>query len=251
MRFKNKVALVTGSSSGIGKAIALKLAKEVAKLIINCCKSKEEGLRVVEEIKELGSDAVLIQSNISKEDEVKNMVAKGIKKFDKIDILVNNAGVVHDIPFFEKTSRQWRETIDTNLMGVMFCCKEVALQMKEKNIKGSIVNISSTNGINCFHPDSMDYDITKAGVNLLTEDLAIELAPMIRINAVAPGWVNTKMNAELSDDFVKEETKKIYVKRFAEPKEIANAVCFLASDEASYVTGSILKVDGGYGGWSE
>ncbi|MDA3836731.1 MAG: glucose 1-dehydrogenase [Nanoarchaeota archaeon] len=251
MRFENKVALVTGSSRGIGKAIALELAKEGAKLIINCSKTKEDGLNVVKEIQKMGSDAILIKCDVSSEDDVKAMVKEGVDKFGKIDILVNNAGIVYDIPFFEKTSEQWKETINTNLMSMVYCCKEVALRMKEQKIKGSIVNISSTNGINCFHPDSMDYDVTKAGVNLLTEDLAMELAPMIRVNAVAPGWVNTKINADLPKNFVEEEVKKIYVRRFAEPKEIAKVVSFLASEEASFVTGSIIKVDGGYGGWSE
>ncbi len=248
MKLENKVALITGSSRGIGKSIALRLAKEGAKIIVNYSKSKDEWLKVVEEIKDLGWEAILIQCDISKENDVEKMVLEITKKFHKIDILVNNAGIVHDIPFFEKKTKHWIETIDVNLMGVMFCCKEVALKMKKQENKCSIINISSTNSINCFHPDSMDYDITKAGVNLLTKNLAIELAPKIRVNAIAPGWVNTEINAELPKDFIEQEKKKIYVERFAEPEEIANVVCFLASDESSFINGSILKVDGGYSG---
>jgi len=109
------------------------------------------------------------------------------------------------------------------------------------------VNISSTNGINSFSPDAMDYDASKAGVIILTKDLAKELAPSILVNSIAPGWVNTKINKDLPKDFVEEETEKIYLKRFAKPEEIANAILFLASDDASYITGVTLMVDGGYG----
>ena len=246
MLLKNKVALVTGSSRGIGKAIALKLAKEGAKVVVNCLKTKDRGLEVVKEIESLGSEATLIQCDISKEEEVKKMFSKIIEKFNRIDILVNNAGIVFDVPFFEKTSKQWKETIDINLMGVVFCSKEAALQMKKQENKCSIINISSTNGINCFHPSSIDYDITKAGVNLLTKDLAIEFAPNIRVNAIAPGWVNTEMNLELPKEFLQKEKDKIYLKRFAEPEEIANVVYFLATEESSFINGSIIKVDGGY-----
>ena len=246
MLLKNKVALVTGSSRGIGKAIDLKLAKEGAKVVVNCLKTKDRGLEVVKEIESLGSETTLIQCDISKEEEVKKMFSKIIEKFNRIDILVNNAGIVFDVPFFEKTSKQWKETIDINLMGVVFCSKEAALQMKKQENKCSIINISSTNGINCFHPSSIDYDITKAGVNLLTKDLAIEFAPNIRVNAIAPGWVNTEMNLELPKEFLQKEKDKIYLKRFAEPEEIANVVYFLATEESSFINGSIIKVDGGY-----
>ncbi len=251
MKFKDKVALVTGSSRGIGKAIALELARGGANIIINSSKTSEVGEKVVEEIKKLGRDAIFIKCDVSKEEQVKKMISEGIKKFGKIDLLVNNAGIVYDVPFFKKTTEEWRKTVDTNLFGSVFCSKYVAEEMKNKRIKGTIINISSTNGINCFSPDSMDYDISKAGINLLTKDLAIELAPNIRVNCVAPGWVDTDMNADLPKDFIKKEIKKIYLGRFAKPQEIAKVVSFLASDDASFITGEIIKVDGGYGGWKE
>ena len=251
MMLKNKVALITGSSRGIGKATALLFAKEGATVVVNYLKSKTEADEVVNMIKEIGSEAIAMQCDISDENQVKEMVDAITKKFGRIDILVNNAGIVFDIPFFEKTTKEWKRTLEVNLMGSVFCCKYVALEMKKNNAKGAIVNISSTNAINSFHPDSIDYDISKAGINMLTQDLAIELAPSIRVNAVAPGWVNTEMNANLPEEYVKKETQKIYVRRFAEPEEIAKAIVFLASDDASFITGSILKVDGGYGGWNE
>ena len=246
MRLKNKIALITGSSRGIGKATALLFAKEGAKVVVNYLFSKKEAFAVVDEIRKIGSNATAIKCDISKETDVKKMVQKTIDKFGKIDILVNNAGIVFDVPFFDRTAKQWKKTLDVNLLGTFLCSKYTSQQML-KTGGGKIINISSTNGINTFSPEAMDYDASKAGIIILTRDLAKELAPKIQVNAIAPGWVNTEMNKDLPKDFVKEETKKIYLKRFAKPEEIAMAILFLASDEASYITGSILKVDGGYG----
>ena len=246
MEFSGKVVLVTGASRGIGRATALLFGQKGANVVVNYFKNKEKADEVVEEIKKLGQKAISIQCDVSKEDEVKSMIDQTVKEFGKIDILVNNAGIVYDIPFFEKTTDQFRNTIDVNLMGVLFCCKYAAKEMLKNSDNPSIVNISSTNATKSFDPDAIDYDITKAGINILTKDLAMEFAQKIRVNAVAPGWVNTDINSDLPKDFVEKELEKIYMKRFAEPKEISKAVLFLASDNASYITGSILNVDGGY-----
>ena len=245
MRFKNKVVIVTGSSRGIGKATAILFAKEGAKVVVNDSLLNDEAKSVVSEIKKLGSDAIAVKCDVSDEIQVKQMVEKTIKTFGKIDILVNNAGVVFDTIFKEKTVKQWKKTLEVNLIGTFICSKYVAKYMiKQKN--GIIVNVSSTNGINSLSPDCMDYDASKAGVINPTKNLANELAPTIRVNSVAPGWVETSMNKDLPQEFIDEETKNIYLKRFAKPKEIAKSILFLASDDASYITGSILKVDGGY-----
>jgi len=246
MRLKNKIALITGASRGIGKATALLFAKEGAKVVVNYFSSEKEAFSVVNEIKKIGSDAIAIKCDVSKENDVKKMVQKTIDKFGKIDILVNNAGIVFDVPFFERTVEQWKKTLDVNLLGTFLCSKYVSQQML-KTGGGKIINISSTNGINSFSPEAMDYDASKAGIIVLTRDLAKELAPKIQVNSIAPGWVDTEMNKDLPKDFVEEETEKIYLKRFAKPEEIGKAILFLASDESSYITGSILKVDGGYG----
>jgi 3-oxoacyl-[acyl-carrier protein] reductase len=252
MRLKNKIALITGSSRGIGKATALLFAKEGAKIVVNYHISpikpdaEKNAFSVVDRIKKIGSDAIAIKCDVSKETDVKKMVQKAIDKFGRIDILVNNAGIVFDAPFFDRTVEQWKKTLDVNLLGTFLCSKYVSQRML-KTGGGKIINISSTNGINSFNPEAMDYDASKAGIIILTRDLAKELAPKIQVNSIAPGWVDTEMNKDLPKDFVKEETKKIYLKRFARPEEIAMAVLFLASDEANYITGSILKVDGGYG----
>ena len=245
MKLKNKIAIITGASKGIGKSTALLFAKEGAKIVINYSSSEEKAFSVVDEIKEIGSEAIAIKCDVANENEVKKMIQQTIDKFGKIDILVNNAGVVFDVPFFERTVEQWKKTMDVNLLGTFLCSKYASEQML-KNDNGKIINISSTNGINSFSPEAMDYDASKAGIIILTRDLAKELAPKIQVNSIAPGWVNTEMNKDLPKDFVEEETEKIYLKRFAKPEEIAKSILFLASDDASYITGSILKVDGGH-----
>ncbi len=244
MNFKDKVVLVTGSSRGIGKACALAFAKNGAKVVVNYLNSKEKALSAVEEIDKMNSNAVAVKCDVSKEDEVKNMIGKTIERFGKLDVLVNNAGIVYDIPFFEKTVEQWKRSLDINLIGQFLCSKYAAPHLKK--VKGKIVNISSSNAFNSFSPESADYDATKAGVVLLTKNLAKELAPDVLVNTVAPGWVDTDMNTGLPEDYVKEELEKIYIKRWAKPEEIANAVLFFASDEASYLTGSVLIIDGGH-----
>ena len=246
MELKNKIALITGSSRGIGKATALLFAKEGAKVVVNYFSSEKEAFAVVDEIKKIGSEAIAVKCDVSKESEVKEMIQQIIDKFGRIDILVNNAGIVFDVPFFERTVEQWKRTLDVNLLGTFLCSRYASEQML-KNSGGKIINISSTNAINSFSPEAMDYDASKAGIIILTRDLAKELAPTIQVNSIAPGWVDTEMNKDLPKDFVKEETEKIYLKRFAKPEEIAKAILFLASDDADYITGSILKVDGGYG----
>ncbi len=247
MRLKNKVAIVTGASRGIGKATALLFAREGAKVVVNYFSAEEDAFLVVDEARKLGSEAIAIKCDVSKEKEVREMIQKTIDTFGRLDILVNNAGVVFDIPIFEKTVAQWKRTLEVNLVGT-FICSKYASEYMQRTGGGTIINISSTNGINTLSPESADYDASKAGVINLTKNLAKELAPTIRVNSVAPGWVDTEMNQDLPKDFVEEETEKIYLKRFAEPEEIGKAILFLASDEASYITGSIIKVDGGYDG---
>ena len=251
MKLKNKIAIVTGASRGIGRSTALLFAKEGAKVVVDYHISdfepdaEKNAFCVVDEIKKIGSEAIAVKCDVSNEKEVKKLIQVTMGKFKKIDILVNNAGIVFDIPLFEKTVEQWKQTLDVNLIGTFLCSKYVSEEMK-KNDNGKIVNISSTNAINSFSPESADYDASKAGIIVLTKNLAKELAPKIQVNSIAPGWVDTEMNKDLPKDFVEEETEKIYLKRFAKPEEIAKAVLFLACDDSNYITGSILKVDGGH-----
>jgi len=245
MKLKDKVALITGSSRGIGKATAIRFAKEGAKVIINYLYSEAKANQLVKEIKKIGSDAIAIKCDVSKENDVKNMVDKTIKEFGKIDILVNNAGIVYDVPLFQKTVSQWKRTFEVNLIGIFLCSKYVSNPMLKRG-SGVIINISSTNGINNTAPTSADYDASKAGIINLTKNLASELAPKIRVNSIAPGWIDTDMNKDLPKDLLEEELKNVFMKRFGKPEEIAAAALFLASDDASYITGSTLIVDGGH-----
>lgn len=247
MKFKDKTVLITGSSRGIGRAIAIAFAQEGANIVINYVKNRKAGEEVVEEIKKIGSDAIAIQADVSNESDVKRMMEKTERHFGGIDILVNNAGIVFDIPDLKKTYKQWEQTLKVNLIGMFLCIKYAVPYLKKK--KGtSIVNISSTNGISSLDPESMDYDASKAGVISLTKNFSQSLAPYIRVNSVAPGWVNTEINKDLPKKFIGEETRKIALKRFARPEEIAKVVLFLCSDDSSFITGSIITVDGGYVG---
>jgi 3-oxoacyl-[acyl-carrier protein] reductase len=245
MRFKDKVVLITGASRGIGKATALSFAKEGAKIIVNYHNAEKEANEVIKEISKIGTEAIAVKCDVSKEEEVKKMISDGIKKFGKIDILVNNAGIVFDVPLFEKTLEQWNRTLGVNLIGVFLCSKYATPHIKKQK-SGAIINISSTNGLDTLSTESADYDASKAGVISLTKNLASELAPNIRVNCIAPGWISTDINKGLPKDYVAEETEHILMKRFGKPEEIAKAVLFLASDDASFITGTTLVVDGGY-----
>jgi len=245
MKLKNKVALITGASRGIGKAIALTFAKEGAKIIVNYNKSKKEADEVVTKIESLGSQAIALKCDVSKETEIKKMVSDTTNKFGRIDILVNNAGIVFDNDFKDKTVEHWKKTLDVNLIGTFVCSKIVSEIMKKQG-SGNIINISSTNGTDVIDPGCVEYGSSKAGVIYLTKALAKELSPKIRVNTVAPGWVDTDMNKDLPKDYLDKEMKKILLRRMASPEEIAKAVLFFSSDDSSYITGTILKVDGGY-----
>lgn len=245
MRLKNKIAVVTGASRGIGRATALLLAQEGANVVVNYLSSAKKADEVVSQIKKIGSDAIAIQCDVSDETQVKSMMDKVVEKFGRIDILVNNTGIVFDVPFAERTVEQWKKTFDTNVLGVFLCSKYASEQMKRNN-QGKIINVSSTSGMNSFSPDSMDYDSTKAAVVALTRNLAKQLAPEIQVNSVAPGWVDTDMNIDLPKDYLAEEMQKIYMGRMAQPEDIAKAILFFASNDSDYITGGTLVADGGH-----
>ena len=242
----NKNVLVTSGTRGIGEAISREFAKKGYDLIINYVNSNEKAQNLKQELeKEYNIKVLPIKTDISNEIAIKNMVDTAINEFGKIDVLVNNAGIVIDKEFEDKTVEEWKKTLDINLIAPFVLTKLVGKEMiKQKS--GAIINISSTNGINTYYPTSVDYDASKSGLISLTYDSAVQFAPYVRVNCVAPGWVNTEMNKELPEDFVKEETERILVKRFAEPKEIAKVVTFLASEDANFVNSTVIKVDGGW-----
>lgn len=244
MNFQNKVVLVTGSSRGIGRSIAVKFAKEGANVIINYRSNETEAKAITEIISSYNSNCMCIKADVSKEQDVKKMIDTIIEKYGHIDVLVNNAGIAIDTDFQDRHVKDWQETLNTNLIGVFLTSKYAGKYMLE-NKYGKIINISSTNGIDTLYPYSIDYDASKAGIINMTKNLAIQFAPYVNVNAVAPGWVDTGMNDELSKSYLKSEMEKILLKRFAEPEEIADVILFLASDKARYIDGEIIRVDGG------
>ena len=240
-----KVVLITGASRGIGRSTAICFAKNNYNVIINYNNNEEAALNLKTELEDKYKvECLCIKADVSNEEEVKNMVDTSINEFGHIDVLVNNAGIAIDTLFEHKTKETFKEILDTNLTGTFLVSKYVSKHMKEKKY-GCIINVSSTNGIDSYYPYSMEYDASKAGVISLTKNLAVELAPYIRVNSVAPGWVNTDMNKDLSEEFKRTETNKILLNRFAEDYEIAKVIYFLSTEDASYINGTIIKVDGG------
>lgn len=237
-----KTVLITGASRGLGASIARIFAKNNYNVIINY----KESTQLAENLKnELESNfnvkVLLVKADISNENEVKNMFQKVIGFSSKIDVLVNNASIALDDDLINKDALEFKRVLDVNLLGTYLVTK-YSLDLFDT---GVIINISSTNGIDTGYIESIDYDASKAGVISLTHDFARLLAPNIRVNAVAPGWINTDMTSNLNPDFKKVEESKILLKRFADPEEVAKVVYFLASDDASYINDTIIRVDGG------
>ena len=242
---KKVVALVTGSNRGIGKSCIEEFAKNGVDVVINYCHHKEEALKLEKEIKEkYNVDVLTIKCDVSKEEEVEHMVDEIVAKFGSIDILVNNAGVARDSLILDKNIKEFKRVLDVNVIGTYLCTKYVGKVMLN-NKKGKIINISSTNALDTYYPESCDYDASKAGVISLTHNFARSFAPFINVNCVCPGWVKTDMNKELSIDQIEEEKKKILLRRFAKPEEISKVVVFLSSSKANYINDSIIRVDGG------
>lgn len=234
----SKVILVTGASRGLGEAIAKKFLDNNNIVYINFNKTT---LKELEEKYHEYKNARFIKCDVSNEEEVKNMISKIKEEEGHLDVLVNNAGIAIDSELKDKNKASFQRILDVNLIGPFLTSKYVLDIMD----KGSIINISSTNGIDTYYSYSLDYDASKAGLINLTHNFANMYAPNIRVNCIAPGWINTEMNKELDKEYIKEECEHILLERFAEPKEIANVVFFLASEEASYITDTIIRVDGG------
>lgn len=242
----NKNVLVTGGTRGIGEAISREFAKKGYDIIINYVKSDEKAKKLKQELETTYNIKVFpIQADLSNEIQIENMVNLTIEEFGKIDVLVNNAGIVIDKEFEDRTVEDWKKTLNVNLIAPFILTKLIGKEMI-KHKEGVIINISSTNGLNTYYPSSVDYDSSKSGLISLTYASAVQYAPYIRVNCIAPGWVNTEMNKELPIDYVKEETEKILVKRFGEPEEIAKVATFLASEDASFINSTVIKVDGGW-----
>ncbi|WP_010293160.1 elongation factor P 5-aminopentanone reductase [Clostridium senegalense] len=243
MSLKGKVAIVTGGSRGIGKAIVLELTRLGASVVINYNNDDESAINTLEEVKSLGGYGILVKGNVSEYNFCNELVTKCLSKFGKIDILVNNAAISKVGLFIDMKEEEFNQLINVNVKSLFNMSKNVIPHMIERGC-GNIVNISSMWG-NVGASCEVAYSASKGAVNMFTRALAKEVAPMnIRVNAVAPGVIKTKMNSWLSEDELKDLQEEIPMGRLGEPKEVAKAVAFLVSQNSSYITGQILNVDG-------
>ncbi|MDY7043858.1 MULTISPECIES: 3-oxoacyl-[acyl-carrier-protein] reductase [unclassified Virgibacillus] len=241
---KGKNALVTGASRGIGRSIALELAKQGANVTVNYAGSEDKAKAVVEEIKAMGSNAFIVQADVADEASVKSMIKEVVSNFGSLDILVNNAGITRDNLLMRMKEEEFDQVINTNLKGVFVCTKAVTRQMMKQRA-GKIVNVASIVGVS-GNPGQANYVAAKAGVIGLTKTTAKELASRnIHVNAVAPGFISTDMTDALTDEQQKEMLAMIPLNKLGEPEDVAKVVRFLASDDANYITGQTIHIDGG------
>lgn len=240
---KNKVAIVTGASRGIGKAVALRLAREGAHVVATAT-TLENANKTVAEIKQKGGNAHAIAVDISEEASVTAMVSEVLEKFDTIDILVNNAGITRDNLLVRMSSDDWQKVIDVNLSGVFYCIKAVTKTMMRKRA-GKIINITSIVG-EIGNAGQVNYSAAKAGIIGMTKSVAKELAGRnVQVNSVAPGYIRTDMTSDLPEANKEKLLEVIPAGRMGEPEDVAGLVAFLASEDANYITGQIINADGG------
>lgn len=243
-KLEGKVAVVTGASRGIGRAIALKLADEGAKVVVNYSGSQAKAEEVVATIQANGGEAIAVQASVSKTEEVTALMDAAVKKFGALDILVNNAGITRDNLLMRMKEEEWDDVLDTNLKGVFLCTKAVTRQMMKQRA-GRIINISSIVGV-AGNAGQANYVAAKAGVIGLTKTTAKELASRnILVNAIAPGFIETEMTEQLPEDLKQGMLTQIPLAKLGQPEDIAKAVAFLASEDANYMTGQTLHIDGG------
>ena len=241
---KDKVAIVTGGTRGIGRAIALKLADQGANIVINYRNSDKEAEELKVILEEKGVKVLTVKCDISNFEDSKNLMDKCKEVFGKIDILVNNAGITKDTLIMRMKEEDFDNVIDVNLKGTFNCAKHASAIMLKQRF-GKIINMTSVVGI-AGNAGQVNYAASKAGVIGLTKSLAKELGSRgITVNAVAPGFINTDMTASLSEKVKEEASKNIPLKRLGDPEDVANLVGFLASDAANYITGQVINVDGG------
>lgn len=241
---KNKNAIVTGASRGIGRAIAIEFANQGANVVINYSGNEKAANEVVEILKEKGVKSFAIKANVSDEKDVKKMMKETLKEFGSIDILVNNAGITRDGLLMRMKEADFDDVIDINLKGTFLCIKSVTRQMMKQR-SGRIINVASIVGVS-GNAGQANYVASKAGVIGLTKSVAQELASRnILVNAVAPGFIETDMTDELNDDQKKAVLNQIPLEKLGSPNDVARVVRFLASDDAAYLTGQTIHVDGG------
>jgi 3-oxoacyl-[acyl-carrier protein] reductase len=245
MEFVGKVVLVTGGGRGIGRAISAAFAQEGAAVAVAFRAHGHEAQAVVDGLRRGGRRAIAVQADVSRASEAKAMIDQVLDEWEHLDVLVNCAGILRRTPLAELTLHEWDEVLATNLTGVMLCAQAAAPALRARG--GAIVNVASIRGL--IGGTSPAYAASKGGVVTLTKTLARNLAPGVRVNAVAPAFVDTELNVHLTVEQRERIAEQIPLGRFAEPEEIARAVLFLASPRAAYITGQTLVVDGGFTMW--
>ena len=244
LELQGKTALVTGASKGIGKASALKLASMGANIAVNYFSSENEALDTVKEVKSLGVDAFAVQANVGKLDEVDSMISAIVKKFEKIDILINNAGIIQDGLLLRMSDEAWSKVIDTNLNGTFYCSR-AAIKLMFKSRWGRIINIGSVVGLR-GNVGQTNYSASKAAINGFTFALAKDVATRnITVNTITPGYINTDTVEVLSDKQKDAIMGWIPMQKFGEVEDISNMVGYLSSNNAKYITGQTISIDGG------
>ena len=241
-----KVALVTGGAKGIGAAICEELAANGFDVVINYLTSETEAEALGGELTfKYGVNVLLCKCDVSIEEDVNSMIDLVESRFGGVDVLVNNAAIDLSNVWNQKTTDDFKKTLDVNVIGAYNVSRRVYEYMESKKW-GRIINISSTNGINTYYPICLEYDASKAALISLTHNLAIEFAPFITVNAIAPGFIGTAKELEgYDEEFLKSEQEKILVGRYGDPKEVAKLVAFLASEDAAYINNTVIRIDGG------
>ncbi|MFN8347120.1 MAG: SDR family oxidoreductase [Spirosomataceae bacterium] len=254
MKLSNQTAIVTGSSSGIGRAIAVAFGREGANVVINYNSSREKALEAVKQIKAEGGKAIAVKANVSKEADVLRMFEKAVAAFGQVTVMVANSGIQDDAPFLKMTLQQWEKVIGINLTGQFLCAREAAnhfvRQTEGKNSEGAIGKIICMSSVHDMIPwaGHVNYAASKGGVLMLMKSMAQELAPLkIRVNAISPGAIQTPINRSVwaSETNLKELMNLIPYRRIGQPEDVAKAAVWLASDDSDYITGETLYVDGG------
>ena len=248
MRLKEKIALVTGSSRGVGRAIALAFGKEGAKVVINYTSSETAANEVVEDIKSMGSTAIAVKADVARKSDAEHLVQKAVETFGRLDILVNNAGFTRPALMLKMTEEQWDQVVNIHMKGVFLCSQAAGRHMKEQN-SGRIINVTSVAGV-VGTVGQVNYSAAKGGVISMTKSIARELARYnVCANVISIGILAMGMSEKITTDerFKEVYMNRILLKRFGQPEDVTPAFVFLASDESNYITGQLLCVDGGYG----
>jgi glucose 1-dehydrogenase len=247
LRLENKVAVITGSSLGIGSAIALAFAKEGAAVAVDYRSHPDEAKEIVDQVEGSGGKAISVHADVSSPEDVKNLIRKAVEEFGRLDVMVNNAGTEEKMPFLETPLDVWNRIIAVNLTGAWLGCQEAARQMVSQGGSGRIINVSSVHE-DLPMPTNSPYCAAKGGLRMLMRTIAVELASHnITVNNIAPGAVDTPMDAPLKEDAnqMQKLLSEIPLRRMGKPEEVAALATYLASDDAAYVTGSTFVIDGG------